>query len=44
MTETLVSCLGGRGEHDWATSKLPGREGGAIKEVGRNESHTFHLD
>ena len=29
MTETLVSCLRGRGEHDWATSKLPEMEGGA---------------
>ena len=26
--EPLASCLGGRGEHDWAISKLPERERG----------------
>ena len=29
MIGPLVSCLRGRGEHDWVTSKLPEREGGA---------------
>ena len=28
MIGPLASCLGGRGEHDWVTSELPGREGG----------------
>ena len=35
MIEPLASCLGGRGEHDWVTSKLPERERATSKLPGR---------